>query len=120
MIPVMNVSTTTLTQLGDNILDYSNKIVSSVLDNIDMTIPKVVSDAVSGYDIAAALTSYGISIDNLPPMDKWLGLPKGLNYADFIERELELLNTLLNKTALIHHLEPSYFQAYRNAMRMND
>ena len=111
----MEPSSTSFTKLSDSIIDYSNKMVSSLLDNVDLSITKAMSDAVSGYDIRAALTSRGLSIDNLP-IEKWIVLPKEFNAA-FVERELELLNTLLNKTAVMHHLEPSYFEAYCNAMR---
>ena len=90
-------------------------MVSSLLDNVDLSITKAMSDAASGYDIRAALTTHGLSIDKLR-IEKWIVLPKEFNAA-FVERELELLNTLLNKTAVMHHLEPSYFEAYCNAMR---
>ena len=115
MVPEMDIPTATLTKLSDSIKDYSNKMVSSLLDSVDLSITKAMSDAVSGYDIRATLTSHGLSIDDLP-IEQWLVLPKELNTA-FVERELELLNTLLNKTAVLHHLEPSYFEAYCNAMR---
>ena len=108
-------SSTSFTKLSDSIIDYSNKMVSSLLDNVDLSITKAMSDAASGYDIRAALTTHGLSIDKLP-IEKWIVLPKEFNAA-FVERELELLNTLLNKTAVMHHLEPSYFEAYCNAMR---
>ena len=62
-------------------------MVSSLLDSADLSITKAMSDVVLGYDIRAALTSHGLSIDNLP-IEQWV-VPKELNAA-FEVRELEL------------------------------
>ena len=42
-------------------------------------------------------------------------ITKGLT-SEFIEREMELLNAIIDGKAIEHHLEPSYYKALKNVI----
>jgi hypothetical protein len=65
-------------------------------------------------DGLAQIMSVGENINNISVMAA--DMKKGLA-TEFIEREMEMLDAIINGKAIEHHLEPSYYKALKKASK---